>query len=157
MKQWRIGRPAVIGSSIAILKCFDTNGRVYSHIHYQDPKLYLRVREWYYDSSTHQWALGEQVAKRYLSRTNEDHIVVGFELGRQPSRTPITADVVYSGQVDINVTCRDAQGCAMSTSWSKGSKRQAGIFQAAKRRGGMGGVEQVSRRMFSLKYFRFLS
>jgi len=54
-------------------------------------------------------------------RTDEDHILGGFEPGRQPSRTPITADVVYGGQVDINVTWRDAQGCAMSGSWSKAS------------------------------------
>lgn len=60
LKQWKIGRPitrAVIGSSIAVVKCFDDNGRVCSRIYYQDPKLYLRER--YYNSSTHQWVLGE--------------------------------------------------------------------------------------------------
>ena len=77
-------------------------------------------------------------------RTDEDHIVGGFEPG-----TPITADVVYGGQVDINVTWRDAQGCAMSGSWSKASGWDLPRSEAQRGDcGGMGGVEQVSRRMF---------
>jgi hypothetical protein len=64
MKQWKIGRPivrALTGSSIAVVKCFDDNGQVYSRIYYQDPELYLRER--YYNNSTHQGVLGEQVPK----------------------------------------------------------------------------------------------
>jgi hypothetical protein len=69
-KLWKIGRPitrAVNGSSIAVVKCFDDNRQIYSRIYYQDPELHLKER--YYDSSTRQWVLGEQVPKLYLSVT----------------------------------------------------------------------------------------
>ena len=122
-KPWKIGRPitrAVNGSSIAVVKCFDDKGQACSRVYYQDPDLYLRER--YYDSSTRQWVLGEWVLKLHLSVDRRRSIIVGgFHPGRQPSRTTITADVVSGGEVDINVTWRDAQGCAVSSSWSKTS------------------------------------
>ena len=37
----------------------------------------------------------------------------------QPRGTPITAEAVRGGGVDVNVTWRDAQGRAVSSSWSK--------------------------------------
>ena len=39
----------------------------------------------------------------------------------QPRGTPITAEVVQGGDVDINVIWRDAQGRVASSSWSKSS------------------------------------
>jgi hypothetical protein len=45
----------------------------------------------------------------------------GFNPGVQPRRTPITAEVVQGGDVDINVAWRDARGRFASASWSKSS------------------------------------
>jgi hypothetical protein len=51
-----------------------------------------------------------------------DHIVLGdFNPGVQPRGTPITAETVYGGAVDVNVMWRDAQGRVVSSSWSKSS------------------------------------
>ena len=48
------------------------------------------------------------------------HLILGgFNLGVRPQGTPITAEVVQGGDVDINVTWRDAHGCVASASWSK--------------------------------------
>jgi len=50
------------------------------------------------------------------------HLVLGgFTPGVQPQGTPITAEVVQGGDVDINVTWRDARGRVASGSWSKSS------------------------------------
>ena len=48
------------------------------------------------------------------------NIVLGdFNPGIQPRGTPITAEAVHGGGVDINVTWRDAYGRAVRSSWSK--------------------------------------
>ena len=44
-----------------------------------------------------------------------------FKPGVQPRGTQITAEVVQDGDVDINVTWRDARGRVASASWSKSS------------------------------------
>ena len=50
------------------------------------------------------------------------HLILGdFAPGVQPKGTPITAEVVQGGDVDINVTWRDSQGRVASASWSKSS------------------------------------
>ena len=49
------------------------------------------------------------------------HITGDFNPGVQPYGTPITAEAVYGGSVDINVMWRDMHGRAVSSSWSKSS------------------------------------
>ena len=51
-----------------------------------------------------------------IHRTSGD-----FNPGVQPQGTPITAEVVQGGVVDINVTWRDMWGHVASSSWSKWS------------------------------------
>jgi len=54
----------------------------------------------------------------YLSMNwRADHILGFFNPGVQPRGTLITAEVVHGGDVDINVTWRDARGCVASGSW----------------------------------------
>jgi len=48
-------------------------------------------------------------------------IVGEFNPGVQPRGTPITAEVVNGGGVDINVTWRDEEGRVVSRSWSNSS------------------------------------
>jgi len=55
------------------------------------------------------------------SRTNPHGISGGFDPGVQLRGTPITAEVVHGGGVDINVMWRDPQGRAVTSSWSKSS------------------------------------
>ena len=56
----------------------------------------------------------------YLSMTRRPHRISGdFNPGVQPRGTPITAEVVHGGSVSINVIWRDAQGRAVTSSWSK--------------------------------------
>lgn len=53
---------------------------------------------------------------------NENPCTQGdFDPGVQPRGTPITAESVYGGGVDINVLWRDSQGRVASGSWSKSS------------------------------------
>ena len=50
------------------------------------------------------------------------HRILGeFNPGVQPRKTPITAEIVHGGHVDVNVMWRDEQGRAVSTSWTEGS------------------------------------
>jgi len=49
-------------------------------------------------------------------------IILGdFNPGVQPHGTPISAEVVRGGNVDLTVMWRDADGRAASSSWSKSS------------------------------------
>lgn len=48
-----------------------------------------------------------------------NHILGSFNPGVQPRGTPITAEVVRGGDVDINVMWRDARGRTVTGSWSK--------------------------------------
>jgi len=50
-----------------------------------------------------------------------NHILGSFNPGVQPRGTPITAEVVHGGDVDINVMWRDARGRTVTGSWSKSS------------------------------------
>ena len=50
-----------------------------------------------------------------------DRIPGDFDPGIQPRGTLITAEVVHSGDVDINVTWRDGGGRVVSGSWCKSS------------------------------------
>lgn len=52
-------------------------------------------------------------------RTDGDQISGDFNPGVQLRGTPITAEVVHGGHVDINVMWRDVQGHVVSSSWSK--------------------------------------
>ncbi|KIM36574.1 hypothetical protein M413DRAFT_289231 [Hebeloma cylindrosporum] len=90
---------AVTGSSIAIVLYFDAMGRATPRLYYQDLDLHLRER--YYDSSLSTWVIGD------------------FNPGVQPRGTPISAEVIQGGDVDINVIWRDSRGRAMASSWSK--------------------------------------
>jgi hypothetical protein len=100
---WRFVRQtiarAATGTSIAAIWCLDNNVNKYNRrVYYQDPELYLR--ECILDRPTRQWVLGS------------------FNPGIQPRGTPITAETVDDGDVDINVMWRDAHGRAVSSSWS---------------------------------------
>ena len=57
------------------------------------------------------------------STVNNTHeIVIGdFNPGVQPHGTPISAEVVHGGDVEMNVMWRDAHGRPASSSWSKSS------------------------------------
>jgi len=88
------------GSSIAIVDGV-SNGLRHRSIFYQDPE--LRLREHLYNFSLKRWVSGN------------------FDPGVQPHGTPISAEVVRGGNVDITVTWRDAHGRAASSSWSKSS------------------------------------
>jgi len=58
----------------------------------------------------------------YVHPKTGSHLILGgFNPGVQPRGTPITAEVVQGGDVDINVTWRDARGRVASASWSKSS------------------------------------
>jgi hypothetical protein len=52
-------------------------------------------------------------------RTDSDQILGDFNPGVQLRGTPITAEIVHSGNVGINVMWRDVQGQVVSSSWSK--------------------------------------
>jgi hypothetical protein len=52
-------------------------------------------------------------------RTDSDQILGDFNPGVQLRGTPITAEIVHGGNVDINVIWRDVQGQVVSSSWSK--------------------------------------
>ena len=53
------------------------------------------------------------------ARTDSDQITGDFNPGVQPRATPITAEVVQGGDMDINVMWRGVQGHVVSVSWSK--------------------------------------
>ena len=59
----------------------------------------------------------------YLSIKSRESITFlgDFDSGIQSRGTPITAEVVHGGDVDINVTWRDARGRFAGDSWSKSS------------------------------------
>jgi hypothetical protein len=97
-KGWTI-TTAVKGSSIALVQWFDWKGVGHPRIFYQDPKLCLR--EYLLDRSKDHWFFGD------------------FNPGVQPRGTPISAETVHGGGVDINVMWRDARGRVISRSWSK--------------------------------------
>ena len=70
------------------------------------------------------WVTGSSVSGflNYVDRWTGTHLILdGFNPGMQPRGTPITAEVVQGGDVDINVIWRDAQGRVASSSWSKSS------------------------------------
>ena len=54
-------------------------------------------------------------------RTDSDPIPGDFNPGVQPRGTSINVEVIHGGDVDINVIWRDAQGRAVTSSWSKAS------------------------------------
>jgi hypothetical protein len=56
-----------------------------------------------------------------IGETGTHHSLGAFNGGIQPRGTPITAEVVRSGDVVVNVTWRNAQGRVVSSSWSKTS------------------------------------
>ena len=63
-----------------------------------------------------------EVPALYLSTNRRTHRILGdFNPGVQPLGTPITAEVVHGGDVNINVIWRDARGHAVTSSWSKSS------------------------------------
>ena len=111
---------AVKGSNIAVI--MDDNEPARYRVYYQDPELHLRER--YFNHSNGQWILGEKNS-RFMSiyeRNERTHRVLGdFNPGVQPRGTPITAEVVHGGDVDINVTWRDARGHFAGDSWSRSS------------------------------------
>jgi hypothetical protein len=110
---------AVKGSSLAIIRD-PTDQRVF-RVYYQDHKLHLR--EFCYDvlGTRGTWDFGEQVSELYLSMNGRSSHLGDFKPGVQRRGTPITAEVVQDGDVDINVTWRDARGRVASASWSKSS------------------------------------
>jgi len=58
----------------------------------------------------------------YIRMSRRAHKISGdFYTSVQPRGTPITAEVVHGGSVDINVTWRDEEGRVASKSWSKSS------------------------------------
>jgi len=92
------GGKAVKGSSIAAVYWAGANGQYHFSIFYQDPKLRLRENSW--DYSKNIWVSGD------------------FNPGVQLRGTPIFAEAVHGGDVQLNVMWRDAHGRAMSGSWS---------------------------------------
>ena len=63
-----------------------------------------------------------QFLQRSTNNLNAHQVVLGdFNPGIQPHGTPISAEVVRGGNVDITVMWRDADGRAASSSWSKSS------------------------------------
>ena len=58
-------------------------------------------------------------ATQVRPRTDSDQILGDFNPGVQLRGTPITAEIVHGGNVDINVVWRDVQGQVVSSSWSK--------------------------------------
>jgi len=108
------------GSSIAVVDWVDANGPHHRSIFYQDPKLHLR--EILYDFPLGRWVYSESVLVICPPIDDTHQIVLGdFSPGVQPRGTPISAEVVHGGNVDINVTWRDSHGSAMSSSWSTSS------------------------------------
>jgi len=67
--------------------------------------------------------LVSEIPEQHLLSMNPhaDRIAGNFNPGVQPRGTPITAEVVQGGDVDLNVTWRDARGRVASASWSKAS------------------------------------
>ena len=55
----------------------------------------------------------------YLSMTRRTHRILGDFNPRVQPRGIVTAEVVHGGSVSINVIWRDAQGRAVTSSWSK--------------------------------------
>jgi len=74
-------------------------------------------------SSTVPRFVGSLVSKLFSSiHKCGTHCIAGtFNPGMQPRGTPITAETVHGGDVDINVMWRDVHGRAVSSSWSKSS------------------------------------
>ena len=67
-------------------------------------------------------SLVSKVPELYLCMNRRTHRISGdFYTGVQPRGTPITAEVVHGGSVDINVTWSDEEGRVASRSWSKSS------------------------------------
>jgi len=119
-KPWKEAPPivrAVKGSSLAITR--DPTDQQVSRVYYQDHKLHLR--EFCYDvlGTRDTWSFGEQVPKLCLSTNGYPSHLGDFKPGVQRRGTPITAEVVQDGDVDINVAWRDARGRFASGSWSK--------------------------------------
>ena len=105
------------GSSITIVDWVTTDGLRYLSLFYQDPELHLR--DCLHDFSANTWDFGEPVLEM-RSHLFTHHIVLGnFNPGVQPHRTPISAEVVREGGVELNVMWRDAHGRVVSSSWSK--------------------------------------
>jgi len=120
VKPWKEAPPivrAVKGSSFAIIR--DPTDQWVSRVYYQDHKLHLG--EFCYDvlGTRGTWDFGEQVSKLCLSTNGYPYHLGDFKPGVQRWGTPITAEVVQDGDVDINVAWRDARGCFASGSWSK--------------------------------------
>jgi len=66
--------------------------------------------------------LVSKVSHFYLSMNQYTHRILGFfNPGVQPRGTPITAELIHGGGVDINVTWRDEAGRVASRSWCKSS------------------------------------
>jgi len=111
---------AVKDSSIVAIHWVDANEIRHFSIFYQDPKLHLREHSWNPDTET--WDLGELVFEILLSINDTFHNALGdFNPGIQTRGTPISAEVVHGGDVEINVLWRDARGHAVSSSWSSSS------------------------------------
>ena len=108
---------AVKDSSIVALHWVDANGIRHFSIFYQDPKLHLREYSWNRDTET--WVLGEPVFEIFPSIN--DTALGDFNPGIQSRGTPISAEVVHGGDVEINVMWRDARGGTVSSSWSTSS------------------------------------
>ena len=63
-----------------------------------------------------------KVSHFYLSMNRRTHRILGlFNTGVQPMGTPITAELVQGGGVDINVTWRDEEGRVAGKGWCKSS------------------------------------
>jgi len=121
-KLWEKGKvdggKAVKGSSMAAVYWVDANGQRHLSIFYQDPK--LRLREISYDYSKNIWVSGEVRFLRCVQFINHPPNCIGdFNPGVQPRGTPIFAEAVRGGDVEMNVIWRDAHGRAVSGSWSK--------------------------------------
>jgi len=110
---------AVRGSNFSVIR--DPTNKLVSRMYYQHPALHLK--ECYYNhlGTRGPWVFGEQVPQICLSMNRHPSHLGDFDPGVQPRGTPITAEVVQDGDVDINVIWRDARGRVASGSWSKSS------------------------------------
>ena len=105
------------GSSIAIVDWVNANGQRHLSIFYQDPE--LRLRDCLHDFSANTWDFGEPVLEMHIHHCKYQIVLGDFDPGVQPHGTPISAEVVRKGGVELNVMWRDAQGRVVSRSWSK--------------------------------------